>query len=507
MAIFGLIRRSSVLSYLFPPRHLLSGEQYEMGRRDSISPTSSILKSFHASSRRLRSFLVAGILLSSLAVAAFTMKKYLLLSLLTGAWATPFSTPFGSVSSFTTSSHHKLRFTSPGTFQLCVFSDLHYGESKCICSVHADTLNACRFSSLTAEDTPICWLVQQSIHVTVMHHHFSPALSLSDRIPVLLPFSAKLSLAARSFHLHFARHCRCHFLLSHLHKSPVPYFVDALGLTCSADEDSDWAPVQDINSTRVMNSILDDESPQLVVINGDLITGENTYKHNSSDYVDKIVAPLVERDLLWASTYGNHDSDFNLSREAILAKEQQYPNALTHSMVRGRLAGVSNYYLPVYASRPTSYTGSKVEIPALILWFFDSRGGNYYQELEDGEPVPQPNWVDQSVVDWFEKTKAALIKHYGKIIPSLAFYHIPINAMLAEQRLGIDAQREPGINDDNPLAQQGQASGQGEVSGSTFNYTSQDGPFMKSLIKTEGLMATFSGHGTYLLWHLPSHIS
>lgn len=244
-----------------------------------------------------------------------------------------------------------------------------------------------------------------------------------------------------------------------------------------------------------MNSILDDESPQLVVLNGDLITGENTYKHNSSDYVDKIVMPLVERNLLWASTYGNHDSDFNLSRESILTKERHYPNALTRSMVKGRPAGVSNYLLPVYASKAKSYTRTKVEVPEVILWFFDSRGGNYYQELEDGEPVPQPNWVDQSVVEWFSKTNAALTKYYGRVIPSLAFYHIPINAMLNEQQLGIDPGREPGINDDNPLAQQGQASGQGAVSGSTFNYTSQDGPFMKSLVDTKGLIATFSGHG------------
>lgn len=70
-------------------------------------------------------------------------------------------------------------------------------------------------------------------------------------------------------------------------------------------EDTDWGPLQDVDTLKVMNTVLDDESPQLVVLNGDLITGENTFKDNSTDYVDEIVAPLVEAGLPWASTYGS----------------------------------------------------------------------------------------------------------------------------------------------------------------------------------------------------------
>lgn len=38
-------------------------------------------------------------------------------------------------------------------------------------------------------------------------------------------------------------------------------------------------------------------------------------------------------------------------------------------MASGNDTGISNYYLPVYPYGNTSST------PALILWFFDSRGG------------------------------------------------------------------------------------------------------------------------------------
>jgi hypothetical protein len=50
---------------------------------------------------------------------------------------------------------------------------------------------------------------------------------------------------------------------------------------------------------------------------------------------------------------------------------------------------------------------------------------------------------------------------------------------------GVDSNKEPGINDDNPLAPQG-------IDGDT--YTGGDIPFMTALLETNGLMAVFSGH-------------
>ena len=165
-----------------------------------------------------------------------------------------------------------------------------------------------------------------------------------------------------------------------------------LSLTILLAEDLDWGPQQDIDSEKVINTVLDAESPQIVILNGDLITGENTYLANSSLYVDVIVRPLVQRGLTWASTYGNHDSNFNLSSQAMLERERAYPNSRTESMVSSPNAGVTNYYLPVFSSNVTETA------PALILWFFDSRGGNHFLELdESGNEIPYPGYVDGSV--------------------------------------------------------------------------------------------------------------
>lgn len=156
-------------------------------------------------------------------------------------------------------------------------------------------------------------------------------------------------------------------------------------------------------------------------------------------------------------------------------------------MVNASDSGVTNYYLPVY-------TNAHSTVPAMILWFFDSRGGNYYQEeAADGTSVGQPNWVGSSVVSWFKEARDNLTSTFGASLPSLAFVHIPVNASLAFQEEGVDAYTEPGINADNPLSQQGVASGQGDTE-TVFTYDGQDVPFMQALLETEGLMAVFSGH-------------
>lgn len=245
--------------------------------------------------------------------------------------------------------------------------------------------------------------------------------------------------------------------------------------------------------------MLDFDTPDLVVLNGDLITGENTYLHNSTHLMDQIAGPMVERGLSWASTYGNHDHQPNLSGASLLEREHRWPNARTRQMVSGRNAGVTNYYLPVY---PSNCTDCAKCAPELLLWFFDSRGGFYFQETnEDGSNVGQPNWVDYDVVNWFQQTNAKFVNKYQKMIPSLAFVHIPTNASQALQtQAGVDPNFQPGINDDYPVSQQAQGWCPDGTNDGTCSYGGQDIPFMQALTTTPGMMGLFSGHDHGATW-------
>ncbi|CAI6334048.1 unnamed protein product [Periconia digitata] len=256
-----------------------------------------------------------------------------------------------------------------------------------------------------------------------------------------------------------------------------------------------WGPQQDINSVKVINQVLEKESPNLVVLNGDLITGDNGFLENSTVYIEQIVGPFVKRDLPWASTYGNHDHQYNLSAEHLLAHEQRWPNALTKKMVDSPDAGTSNYYLPVYANSCTDAASTEDCVPALLLWFFDSRGGFKHQEKDSaGDRVGQANWVDISVVQWFQQTHALLTNQYQKTLPSLVFVHIPTYASVAYQNAGISPHYQPGINDDVPVSPQAQGWCADGTTDGSCDYGGQDIPFMQALTTIPGIIAVFSGH-------------
>ncbi|OQE38049.1 hypothetical protein PENCOP_c009G03647 [Penicillium coprophilum] len=248
----------------------------------------------------------------------------------------------------------------------------------------------------------------------------------------------------------------------------------------------------DNNTTEVMNSVLSSENVQLVVLNGDLISGEATQSSNSSLYVDQIVAPLVDRGLPWASTYGNHDSEVNLDPEETFQQETKYDNSLTQRRVLNSTAGITNYYLPVFP-----HEGSNDDTPAFILWFFDSQGGHYTTKNDDGKSGARQNWVDDSVIEWFQKANANITSTYGQTFPSLAFVHIPAHPMRAHQKSGVSPTKEPGINGER-VQEQGYDAEAG--------YQSQDLPFISALLNTTGLAATFSGHDHDNDWYGPHHV-
>lgn len=211
---------------------------------------------------------------------------------------------------------------------------------------------------------------------------------------------------------------------------------------------------------------------------GDLITGDDTHLENSTKYVDQIVAPMVEKNYSWASTYGNHDTQYNLSREALFREDTKYELSYTRHSPRG-VGGVTNYWLPIYAS-------SAFEAPAVaILWFFDSQGGEKFQRW--GLAKWMPNWVESSAVSWFKTQRDEIEKRWG-VIPSLAFVHIPPTPFLhiQKKRFPLKGGKDvhlPGLNYDVPVANQGEG-----------RWGQRDKKFVQALLETRGLHSVYSGH-------------
>ena len=194
---------------------------------------------------------------------------------------------------------------------------------------------------------------------------------------------------------------------------------------------------------------------------------------------------------------GNHDNHVNISHAMLLEREQSKWSEFSYTSstpgVGGDpLHGLVNFMLPIYSS-------AEQKVPALLLWFLDSRDG-----LSSGFGRQLPNFIHPTV-GRFIRDKWRHMKRYWKIVPpSLVFYHIPSQPFVKYQRKIVEPQNGhnssqkdpddpsftcPGLNDDFPFE------GQGTVD---ERYYGTDQPVLsalkESLGQTGGIFAMVSGH-------------
>ncbi|KAF9525412.1 Metallo-dependent phosphatase-like protein [Crepidotus variabilis] len=228
-----------------------------------------------------------------------------------------------------------------------------------------------------------------------------------------------------------------------------------------------WGPQHDAASVQLFHDILGTESPDFAVINGDLITGEN-----------QIFGPFKARNIPFATTHGNHDNSATITHLAEIQQiQQKFPFSYTRTGPSGvgGFGGEGNYWVPIYAKADD-------QKPALVIWFFDSRGG---KPPSSDPSVTMADWVDPSVADWITSESAAMEQTWGSSDQrgALVFVHIPPNAIQAVQG-NVNAQKNPGMNED------------GLGAGSVQNIN--DGPFWDALTsKIPNLHAIISGHGMF----------
>ncbi|KAG6864073.1 hypothetical protein C0991_000367 [Blastosporella zonata] len=236
-----------------------------------------------------------------------------------------------------------------------------------------------------------------------------------------------------------------------------------------------WGPEQDSNSTRLMKTVLKSEKPDYVVINGDLITGKNTFRA----LIDEIVAPLNAAKIPFSSSHGNHYNQVNITHAEQIIREQKVASLSYTRMAPwgvGGVGGPGNYWVPIYHKKAD-------ESPVLILWFFDSQGG------VSTNATTLPEWVDNSVAVWI-KTKTEVMEAIwgsSENRGALAFVHIPPYTFFLVNNLNSD--ENPGLNADS-------LDGGGSVQATTIpSNFGKDDTFWNSVnANIKNLHAVISGH-------------
>lgn len=181
------------------------------------------------------------------------------------------------------------------------------------------------------------------------------------------------------------------------------------------------ADVQDTQKTsrdtiRFLCAALDAQQPDLVVFTGDQIKGYG-FHFKGGDVPGKvrqafanILSPVIERDIPFAVTFGNHDSQVGLSKEEQLKLYQQYTQCVTTN-AHGELPGCGNEVLSIL-----SHDGKRT---AFRLYMVDS--------LEYDGDSGDYAYVSSEQIAWCEEEcKRSKVQNGGKATPALLFQHIPV---------------------------------------------------------------------------------
>lgn len=162
--------------------------------------------------------------------------------------------------------------------------------------------------------------------------------------------------------------------------------------------DIHWKPavMESEEAAECLNNVLDAEKPDLVIYTGDLVTGEPLTKG-----MEAVYEPVLSRKIPFAVTLGNHDDEYNMTRQEIFEYIKKLPGNLTGTVER--LSGITNFIIHLYQS-----DGEKI---ASVIYCIDSNR----------------NSINLDQVAWYaQKSREFTRENGGTPIPSLAFFHIPV---------------------------------------------------------------------------------
>lgn len=166
----------------------------------------------------------------------------------------------------------------------------------------------------------------------------------------------------------------------------------------------------------LMNAALDTTNPDLVVFTGDNIHSPDWKLKNSKSRttkaIERIMEPVVSRNIPYCVVFGNHDDEGGISKEYQMELYQSLGNCLS---VKGEdVKGCGNYNIPIQSS--------KSDKNVFNLWFIDSGSYNTDENIDSFY-----DYVGTDQIEWYEKKSNELKEENGGVpMPSLLFQHIAV---------------------------------------------------------------------------------
>lgn len=203
------------------------------------------------------------------------------------------------------------------------------------------------------------------------------------------------------------------------------------------DENREIPESRDKETLNVIEKLVEKTNPDLVVFGGDNISGyweEFTYDLVRNT-IQKITAPIRERNIPLCVVFGNHDGEEGFHTEFQMMQYMEYSNCRSN-LNDADVYGCGNCCVTIRNS-----AGNK---DAFALWLIDS---NDYQRNSQGGL--SYDCVHDDQIDWYEKRAAELkTANGGTPLPSILFQHMPVQQMC-------DGLKEVAADDDYSLFRDG----------------------------------------------------
>lgn len=165
-------------------------------------------------------------------------------------------------------------------------------------------------------------------------------------------------------------------------------------------------PQIDQETRKLMEMIIQEERPDLIVFSGDVIASARA--RDPIESFRKAIAVAEDYKIPWASILGNHDSEGNVPRNRMHELQLEYEFCVAKEDPPG-VSGAGNFILPIK---------NRADETGALLYFLDS--GDY-------SPYGGYDWIRRDQIDWYaSESKKFTEQNRGEPLPALAFFHIPL---------------------------------------------------------------------------------
>ena len=222
-------------------------------------------------------------------------------------------------------------------------------------------------------------------------------------------------------------------------------------------------------SASRINHVIETEHPDLILITGDVVTGN---KETRDKMWDLVISTLDSYKIPYAIVFGNHDDQGDITRPGMSAKIVAGKYNLNTLDSSGELADIRIEVAPSKGGKGKS---------ALDIYMMDSRT---YAKLEGYDNAGTYAWFRHEQVEWLRhECEASTAANGGVHVPSLAFFHIP----LVEYNV---AWNLPGVH----IGVKGENGGEAKINSGMF----------AAMYETGNVMGVFAGHDhddNYIVCH------